>query len=323
MAEEGVTVAGPFRLGLPAVIVHGGAGGWKGLRSEEEVVSAVRRAAEAAQGLNNAFDAVVEAIRVMEDSGVLNAGLGSVVNYEGEVEMDAGLMAGDLRVAGGVAAVRYPRNPIVLAAWVARNLPHVILAGPAADRLAERLGLPRHPGPQERMLKRWREMMRLINEGELDRLPGHAAAIARLYGGDTVGAAAVWPGGEAAAGTSTGGIMMKHPGRVGDSPVPGAGFYAENGVGACAATGIGETILLARPCIYAVELLREGVPVAAAAEAAVARHTRLMGGDNLGVILVSADGYAAAAMNTEAMPVAAAGPESRLAALLRRGGKIK
>ena len=323
MAEEKVTVAGPFRLGLPAVIVHGGAGGWRGLHSEEEVVAAVSRAAEAAQGAGNALDAVVEAIRVMEDSGVLNAGLGSVVNYEGEVEMDAGLMSGDLRVAGGVAAVRYPRNPIVLAAWIARNLPHVLLAGPAADKLAERLGLPRHPGPQERVLKRWKELRKLIQEGALDRVPPHVAALARLYGGDTVGAAAVWPGGGAAAGTSTGGLMMKHPGRVGDSPVPGAGFYAEDGVGACAATGVGETILLARPCIHAIELLREGVPVEAAAEAAVARHTRLMGSDNLGIVLVSADGYAAAAMNTEAMPIAASGPEARAAALLRRGGKIK
>lgn len=323
MAEEGVTTAGPFRLGLPAVIVHGGAGGWRGLHSEEEVIDAVRRAVEAALGAASAFDAVVEAIRVMEDSGVLNAGLGSVVNYEGEVEMDAGLMTGDMRVAGGVAAVRYPRNPIILAAWVARSLPHVLLAGPAADKLAERLGLPRHPGPRENVLRRWRELRKLADEGRLDALPAHAAAIARLYGGDTVGAAAVWPGGAAAAGTSTGGLMMKYPGRVGDSPIPGAGFYAEDDVGACAATGIGETIMLTRPCVHAVALLREGVPVVAAAEAAVARHTRLMGSDSLGIVLVSADGYAAAAMNTEAMPFAASGPASRAAALLRRGGKIK
>lgn len=309
MAVDGskITVLGPMKLGDPAIVTHGGAGGWRGVSSFAEVAAAVEDAAAA--GLRSAglapLDMVEASIVVLEDSDVLNAGLGSVLTIDGRVMMDAGLMDDRLQ-AGGVAATSYPRNPIRLARWVAEHLDHVIIAGQEADRLAATLGFEKHPGPSKRSLELWR---RLRSEIERGRGPSWASRLLSLYRGDTVGAVAL-SSGRLAAGTSTGGIALKHPGRVGDSPIPGAGFHAEKGVGACAATGIGETIILGRPCIYALKLLSEGLPVDEAARAAVARHSMVFGYDNLGLILVDVKGYAAAAMNTAAMPVGFAGSET-------------
>jgi len=304
-SQPSPTVYGPLRLGNPAVIVHGGAGGWRGVASIAKVVAAVEDAASAGlRSSSEPLEAVAAAIVVMEDSGVLNAGLGSVPAFDGKVYMDAGLMD-DSTAAGGVAAVTYPRNPILLAKWVALNLDHVLLVGSEADKLAARLGLPKHPGPTSQLQERWRRLMaRLKEAGE----PSWARPLLSLYG-DTVGAA-VLSGDRLAAGASTGGIVLKHPGRVGDSPIPGAGFYAEAGVGACSATGLGETIILGRPCLTALRLLGEGLPVEEAARAAVAAHTSRFGGGTLGLILVDSKGNAAAAMNTEAMPVGFSGSQA-------------
>ena len=306
-----ITVLGPVKLGDPAIVTHGGAGGWRGVSSFAEVAAAVEDAAAA--GLRSAsltpLDMVEASIVVLEDSGVLNAGLGSVLTIDGRVVMDAGLMDDGLK-AGGVAAVSYPRNPIRLARWVAEHLDHVLIAGQEADRLAAALGLERHPGPSKRSLELWRRLRRELESN--GRGPSWAKRLLDLglyTGGDTVGAV-VLSSGRLAAGTSTGGIALKHPGRVGDSPIPGAGFHVEKGVGACAATGIGETIILGRPCIYALNLLSDGLPVDEAARAAVTRHSSMFGSDNLGLILVDVKGYAAAAMNTAAMPVGLAGSEA-------------
>jgi len=317
MAIGEVTTWGPLRLGNPAVIAHGGAGGWRGVADFEEVEEAVRQAVQRVSLTEAALNILVDVVASLEDSGVLNAGVGSVLTIDGRVEMDAGLMLDD-NTAGGVGAVSYPRNPIRLASWVAVKTPHVLIVGAAADRLAERIGLERHPGPSQRALTRWRVLLEKLRKGATGDLPGRYIEAYRLYYGDTVGAAVVDGAGRVAAGASTGGIALKLPGRVGDSPIPGAGFYAERGVGSCSATGIGETIILGRPCIYAVELLRAGVPVAAAAYTAVARHTSLFGPDNLGIVLIDAYGNAAAAMNTEAMPVAAIGRAGLYSAVLLR-----
>ncbi|MET1129104.1 MAG: isoaspartyl peptidase/L-asparaginase [Thermoproteota archaeon] len=306
-----ITVAGPLHLGKVAVIVHGGAGSWRAVeRDIQEALEWAKRAAEAGLGYNEPLQGVAASIEVLENSGVFNAGVGSTLTYTGRVEMDAGLMDDKLH-SGAVAVVTYPKNPIRLAEYVAAKLDHIIIAGSAADELARRLGLEPHPGPSERALRRWRELREKLRHGEG---PAWARSVASLYG-DTVGAVVAYRG-RVAAGASTGGIALKHPGRIGDSPVPGAGFYAEKGVGACSATGIGETILLGRPCMFALHLMLQGVPVDKAAEAAVARHTRMFGSDNLGLILLDVEGNAAAAMNTRAMPVALAGDSQEARSLL-------
>ena len=154
-----MTTWGPVKLGDPAVIVHGGAGSWRLVDNLGEVLEAVKRGAGAgfAARSSGALRALVEAIAALEDSGVLNAGVGSTLTYDGRVEMDAGLMDDQMR-AGAVAVVTYPRNPIRLAEFIALNLGHVIIAGSAADRLAEKLGLEKHPGPSPRAIQRWRRL---------------------------------------------------------------------------------------------------------------------------------------------------------------------
>jgi beta-aspartyl-peptidase (threonine type) len=288
-------------LGAKAVVVHGGAGAWRDGVDLEAVERALRRAVEAGLKSSSPLSAVEEAIAVLEDSGVFNAGLGSTLTVEGRVEMDAGLMDGSGR-AGGVGAVTYPRNPIRLARLVLEKTPHVLIVGGAADDLARRFGLEKHPGPSPAAIRRWRRVLEQVRRGQG---PYWARAVAETYGlpvADTVGAVASVAG-RTAAGTSTGGIVFKAPGRVGDSAIPGAGFYAVDGVGACAATGIGETIILGRPCVRALELIALGVPVEDAAKAAVSAHTERFGADNLGLIVVDARGRAAAAINTAAMPI--------------------
>ncbi len=298
-------------IGETSILVHGGAGSWRIEEGEnyiDMVTRFMRHAAESGYGVlqaGSALDAVVKAIMVLENSGVFNAGIGSTLNYFGEVEMDAGLMSGDGRV-GGVAATSYPRNPILLARYVLENLDHVMIAGKGADILAERIGLEKHPGPVKRVLERWRKARERLQES---RKPKWALQVSLIYA-DTVGAVAVKDE-TVAAGASTGGILLKHPGRVGDSPIPGGGYYAKNHVGACSATGIGEFIILTLPCMYAVKLLEENVPVEDAARTAVARTTRIYGADNLGLILVDAKGRAAAAMNTAAMPISFAGSSAQ------------
>ncbi|RUM47763.1 MAG: asparaginase [Hyperthermus sp.] len=289
---------GPLYLGEEGIIVHGGVGGWRGIAKVNEVLDAVRKAVSQTN-LNNPFTAVVEAVRLMEDSGVLNAGLGSTLSIDGRILMDAGVMSGGGRWetrAGAVAAVSYPRNPIRLAAWIAHNLSHILLVGIEADRLAAALGMEKHPGPTERALNMWRRLK------EKKKIPSQ---LLELYG-DTVGAAAV-VGGETAAAASTGGLPLKHPGRIGDTPIPGSGFYALDNVGACSATGIGETILLSQACSRVINLMSRGLPVVEAVKEIVKRHTSDYGPNTIGIIAIDHKGYAAAATNAESMPIAYAG----------------
>jgi len=307
--EKYITVINIGKLGKPAVLVHGGAGGWQ-LERAREVLQALERAVEAGLKQKTALDMVVEAIAVLEDSGVLNAGIGSVLTFDGRVQMDAGLMYRGW--AAGVGAVSYPRNPIRLVKEVYNRTRHVLLVGADADILAAKLGLPKHPGPAASSFERWANAKKNVGKREW------VAPLLQLYG-DTVGAVALDQEGHMAAGASTGGISLKHPGRVGDSPIPGAGYYAEDGLGACTATGIGETILLGMVCRKVVELLTEKSPVEAVKQV-LYEHTSRFGADTVGIILLSADGEAAAGINTKAMPIGYGGIRSGVM-LLERNGK--
>ncbi|NPA05375.1 MAG: asparaginase [Crenarchaeota archaeon] len=297
-------------LKTPAIILHGGAGRWlsrarSGLIAEA-LAYMVLAAVEALKA-QTPVEMVVEAVAVMEDSGVFNAGVGSVLNYDGEVEMDAGLMSSD-GLAGAVAATRYPRNPIRLALEVARRTSHVIISGRGADKLAQKLGLPQHPGPHPRQLKRYRQLIASRDK------PAWARRLDEIYGSDTVGAAAATSK-ETAAAASTGGITLKHPGRIGDSAIPGAGFYASR-LAACSATGIGEQMILLSTCRRIVEAIEKGTDPREAAASIVEEHNRRFGPGGLGVIIITTWGEAVAAINTEAMPVCIADASSVSAFLL-------
>jgi beta-aspartyl-peptidase (threonine type) len=275
----------------PSLIVHGGAGDWSAEDGDGEALVAACRAAarlgfEILRAGGSALEAATAAVVALEDDPRFNAGTGSALTLDGEVECDASVMCGDGR-AGAVGALRDVKNPIRLARLVMEKTPHVLLVGAGAAALAAECGLrPLLPGTlvTERMRGKWR------------------AAVARAAAapsGGTVGCVARDAAGRLAAATSTGGMMLKRSGRVGDSAVIGAGTYADDGAGAVSCTGHGEAFIKAVGAKQAVEALRAGrSPAEAAGEVlpAVRRH-----GGSGGLICVDATGRVGAAFDTPRM----------------------
>ncbi|MGQ0749940.1 MAG: isoaspartyl peptidase/L-asparaginase family protein [Betaproteobacteria bacterium] len=183
----------------------------------------------------SSVDAVVAAVVELENSPLFNAGRGAVLNSDGEHELDAAVMDGATGAAGGVAAAKRIRNPVFAARAVMERTPHVLLAGPAADRYAREAGIPLASPDYFRTPERARALERARARG--------ATSAAERHG--TVGAVALDRYGNLAAATSTGGYTNKLPGRVGDSPLVGAGLYAENATCAVSCTGLGEAFMRA------------------------------------------------------------------------------
>ncbi|HEX8201356.1 MAG TPA: isoaspartyl peptidase/L-asparaginase [Isosphaeraceae bacterium] len=197
------------------------------LRSGHEVL---RRAG------GTSLDAVEAAIRVLEDSPLFNAGRGAAFNREGRNELDAALIEGRERRAGAVAGLTAVKNPIAAARAVMEASGHVFLIGPAADGFARDQGLEMVDPSYYWTEQRWRALReKQSSEREPGGPPAHRVG--------TVGAVARDRAGDLAAGASTGGTTNKRAGRVGDTPVVGAGIYAENGVGAVSCTGDGESFI--------------------------------------------------------------------------------
>jgi beta-aspartyl-peptidase (threonine type) len=228
------------------LVIHGGAGiARKDLSSEKE--TACRKILEEAlltghkvlRDGGSSLDAVQTAIIVLEDSPLFNAGRGAVLTTEGKVEMDASIMDGQNLAAGAVASVHGVRNPIRLARLVMERTPHVLLVGAGAETFARECKLPIEPEEwfvtpeqQEKLRKAKEHPTSLVAPGD---------DLTMLMG--TVGAVALDRQGHLAAGTSTGGLTNKMHGRVGDSPIIGAGNYAEDGVCAVSCTGHGESFI--------------------------------------------------------------------------------
>ncbi|MGC9071805.1 MAG: isoaspartyl peptidase/L-asparaginase [Acidilobus sp.] len=306
----------PLRLRPPAVLVHGGAGAWQ--EADLQVsMKEVMKAAEAGMGQarsGSAVEMVVEAVAYMEDSGAFNAGVGAVLDFTGGITMDAAVMRGSDRRAGAVAAVTYPRNPVRLAKAVLENTPHVLIVGQWADTLAKRLGMPRHPGPSQRATDRWRRLKETA--GGQEGLYRSWFEAARRLGYDTVGAVAVDLDGITAAAVSTGGVALKLPGRVGDSPIVGAGLYADP-ASAFSATGVGEYIIAVGLSLRAAIRYEERGDIAEAVEHVVGQVTEAFGPGTVGLIGISRDGTAWADFNTRAMPWAAIDETGRKVAYSR------
>jgi len=252
-----------------AIVVHGGAGTLP-LERRPAAVSACRAAAEAGHAVlaagGRALDAVQAAVRVLEDAPELNAGTGAVLTRDGTVELDAAIMDGAARAIGAVAAVPDVRAPIDLARAILDDGEHVLLAGPAALRFAAERGI--HPVPTESLITerartRWRD--------ETARRAGLLTTADSTKEGGTVGAVAVDRDGHVAAATSTGGINWKRSGRVGDTPLPGCGTWADDRGGAASATGDGEAIIRVTLCRTLVDRLERGEDPDAAARR---RHRR-------------------------------------------------
>jgi L-asparaginase / beta-aspartyl-peptidase len=266
---------------MPVLIVHGGAGG-PPEHERAERRAAVERALDAgwaAMG-QGALEAVVAAVRHLEDEPVLNAGIGASLNLDGEVELDAGVMEGTTLRAGAVGAVRDARHPIDLARAVMDDGRHVLLVGGGASRFARERGVETC-GPE-------------VFVTERQRLSWRAAAA------DTVGAVARDAAGRTAVAVSTGGMPRKWPGRLGDTPLPGAGFYADDRRGVACGTGVGEGFMRLCLCHLAVVEMAHGMSAGQVAPGAVEHLARRVGGSG-GVILIDAAGRAAAAHNTPFM----------------------
>lgn len=274
----------------PALILHGGAGAPSPELHDarhQSLSCAFTAAWTILQNHGSALDAVVHATVVMEDDPVFNAGVGSCLNQEGNVEVDASLMEGSTFRVGAVGAVRAVRNPILLAKAVMEAGRHVFLVGDGAERFARAQGFPvaaREELETARQLQRWQAAQ---TAGE----PG------------TVGAVALDHAGHLAAATSTGGIFNKLPGRVGDSAIIGAGTYADDTLGAGSATGDGEAIIRATLTRTAIELLRDGRDPTQAARTAVQLLHDRTGGEG-GLILVDPLGRVGYAYSTPAMSMA-------------------
>ncbi len=273
-----------------ALLVHGGAGALAPDDRAEDCVKGCLAAARAGHAVlrqgGSAVDAVEAAVVVLEDDPLFNAGYGACLNADGEVELDASVMSGESLGAGGVAVVKGIKNPIRLARAVMERTPHLLLAAEGAHRFAEESGIARC-APSSLITERARER--------------HARELQKQWHpkGGTVGAVALDARGHVAAATSTGGTSGKRPGRVGDSPVIGAGTYADDAAGAASATGHGESILRATLTRFTVDALRAGAAPQAAAEAAMTELHRVKGSG--GLILVDRTGRLAFAFNTARM----------------------
>jgi len=285
---------------MHAIAIHGGAGTLAPTDLTPENERAYRAGLERAlragfavlDAGGAALDAAVTAVQVLEDEPLFNAGRGAVVAANGLHELDASVMDGrDLR-AGAVTGVRHVRSPIELARLVMERSPHVMLAGTGAEEFALEQGLQPVPNSHFATERRRLELERML-QGQIE------AGRESLMG--TVGAVALDAAGNLAAATSTGGMTGKKWGRVGDSPIIGAGTYAANDCCAVSATGHGEFFIRAVVAHEIAALMRyRGLDVVAAADEVVMQQLVRLGGSG-GVIAVGRDGRIAMPFNSEGM----------------------
>lgn len=287
-----------------AIAIHGGAGTISRDRLKPRMEARYRAALKAALNAGHevlerggtSLDAVVAAVVALEDCPLFNAGRGAVFNAAGEHELDAAVMEGSSLRAGAVAGVRRTRNPVLAARAVMEKTRHVMLAGDAADRFAVGAGLAIVPPDYYSTGARLASLERLQRAEHQKRHEDVSAA--DQHG--TVGAVALDTAGNLAAATSTGGFTNKMPGRVGDSPVIGAGTYADNATCAVSGTGSGEHFMramLAHTVSARMRYLRESLAVAARK---ALREIEKLGGAG-GLIAVDAKGRITMPFNTEGM----------------------
>ena len=287
----------------PAVIVHGGAGDWArtlqpaGLKGVRE---AATRGFQLLQDGGTALGAVEAAVNHLEDDRLFNAGRGATLNLVGDVEADAGIMDGRSHRGAGVALLRRVKNPISLARIVLDETDHALLAGKNAERLADIFKLSKANLKDPARVRQWKQATRKLGKPNLGRFPRNLKLIQREgrgFLGDTVGALAIDRKGDLAAGDSTGGVFLKLPGRIGDSPILGAGLFADNSTGAATATGLGEIamrLVVSKATCDAMTSLN----AQHAAERTVNNATRLVG-KGLGIIALDRQGRFGVAHNTQ------------------------
>jgi L-asparaginase / beta-aspartyl-peptidase len=285
-----------------ALVLHGGAGYiYEGRYSKVEEEKYIQKLEEALnvgydilENNGSAVDAVETVIRVLEDSPLFNSGKGAVFTNAGNVELDASIMSGKDINSGGVAGLKHIKNPITLARFVMEHSSHVLMFGDGAEKFANEFGLQKVDNSYFKTEERIKEFNKQKNKDQ-----------AFIQGGKskfgTVGCAALDKEGNLAAGTSTGGMMGKKYGRVGDSPIIGAGTYANNKTCAISATGHGE-FFIRNVVAYDISALMEykGLNINEAAELVI--HKKLKSQEALGGV-VGLDKYGNIVMsfNTQGM----------------------
>jgi L-asparaginase / beta-aspartyl-peptidase len=301
-----------------AIVVHGGAGviERKSITPEQEAAyrAAMARVTEAGAAVlrkgGSALDAVEATILLMEDDPLFNAGRGAVFTAEGRNELDSSIMDGKTLAAGAVAGVTRTRHPISLARRVMEQSPHVMLIGSGADKFSKEQGLEQVEPGWFYTERRWRALEAFLASKGLPippkpagiNLSDPAKGLAHDEGKKgTVGVVALDAKGDLAAGTSTGGTTGKRWGRVGDSPIIGAGTYASNSSCAVSGTGAGEYFIrltVAREICALVEY--KNMSLQSAADEVIQRRLTALGGDG-GIIALAPDGQMAWSFNTSGM----------------------
>ena len=312
------------------VLVHGGAGSWKKRRLKDALEVLSKAANEAFNALEeDILLAVRRGINVLEDSPLFNAGFGSALNLLGEVEVDASIMD-DQRNCGAVAAVKNVKYAIDLAYYVMTHTPHILLTGESARMLAKKFNLETEMSQliANERLNTWKKAINMVlrEMGEkiesyddellkyikdrykklIEFLEDNPELLDRIKSikreepaSDTVGIA-VYYNGRLAAGTSTGGTFLKLPGRIGDTPLIGAGTFASRELGAVSATGIGETIIKTNLSFFtALNIGNNGV-----SKGLKLTFTKAYPKPDAGVITIDKEGNWGVAHTTEHMPVA-------------------
>lgn len=290
-----------------AIAIHGGAGTITKANLSDEKEAKIRAKLDEAlsagyaqlQNGKSSIEAVQAAITLLEDSPLFNAGIGAVYTYKGEHELDASIMDGKTKQAGAVAGVKRIKNPIQLAAQVMSHSRHVMLTGDGAEEFAQTRGIKFTDNALFDTQFRYESWKKAKYRFEADKQAFNTQWPDYKYG--TVGAVALDKAGNLAAGTSTGGMTLKRFGRVGDSPVIGAGTYADNDSCAVSATGHGEFFIrynVAADICARVKYKNQSIKQAA--DAVIHKVLKPVGGSG-GVIVVDGKGEVTLPFNTEGM----------------------
>ena len=294
-------------MGKAVIAIHGGAGAISraqmSLQQELRYIEALSAIVETGQKMleagESALDVVTEAVRLLEECPLFNAGVGSVFTRDETHELDACVMDGISLKAGAVAGVSHLRNPVLAARLVMEESPHVLLTGAGAERFAFEHGMEPVSPDLFSTEARYQQLLDARSAGmtQLD----HTAPLDERSKMGTVGAVALDKAGNLAAATSTGGMTNKLPGRVGDSPLPGAGCYANNATAAVSCTGTGEVFIRALAA-YDITALMDygGLSLSEACERVVMEKLPALGGVG-GLIAVDREGNVALPFNSEGM----------------------
>ena len=306
-----------------ALIVHGGAGSWRPGSDNDAIVgttAAVEAGRKILEAGGSALDAACAAAVVLEDNPIFNAGTGAVLNFDGFVEMDACVMVSDMAQVGAVSALQRVKNPIVVARQVMEKTDHVMLTGEGAQRFARVMGHVDYDPIVEARRADWADKKSRLEIGVgkdgdgamkiRDFLMSHPE-----YAGGTIGVVAVDKDGVLCAATSTGGVTLKLVGRVGDTPLPGCGTYA-NRFAASSATGTGEYVIRSLTCRQISDNVEKGMSLAQSVEAVLDQLGRDFDAD-VGLIAIDADGVPYANHRTRDMPHAWFSGSSDIVARMR------